>query len=496
MPYAIGVDVGTTNTKVVLCELPSCEPVLTERFPSPMHRFGDKADYEVHELVSKVLEGLSACAVRLGARASEVELVSVASVGESGVLVYPDDSFSPRSIAWYDKRGGSFSRSALASGYARDLYRITGVPTHSASSLFKLLWMRDAGATLEGATWLTMADFIAWVLCGEKGQDRTLASRTSAYDVRQDCVSKEILDHYGLPHGVFAKLVDSGSPRGCLLERVCEGTGLPDTCRVCVSGHDHMSGAFACEIRTSSELLNSTGTSEGLLRLSDDYGETPSDGCQVTRGRYVDGRTFTSYASLPTAGLSFDWALRALGMDRDSFFEKGQEEVFEGYLKERYKDSKLLFIPHLRGSGPPHRSVDARANLYGLRDETPTDEVLFAVFSGVCFEFASLFDSVVGPSGAKGLECVKVIGPAVRNPLWMQLKADLIGVPFVSCEVEDAVARGSVLVSATKCGLAAKLEYSTHRFLPSAERSARLLERYEREYLPLVHLIEDFESAS
>lgn len=494
MPFAIGIDVGTTNTKAVLCELPTCDSLLVEKIASPKITTNSNTDYDVRSLCDGVYNLLKKCVLKLGAKSSDIQFVSIASVGESGVLIYPDGSFSSRSIYWYDNRGEVYARNAIESGFSETLYHITGVPTHSNSALFKILWMRDHGSDLKNATWLTMADFIAWTLCGCAGQDRTLASRTAAYDVENDCMSSEVLNHYRIPSTLFADIVDSGSPRGLVTREVQEKTGLPPTCNVCVSGHDHMSGAVACNLLQSGGALNSTGTSEGLLLLKDDADLSDSSmKRQITNGRFVDRDKFTSYASVPSAGLSFEWSLRTLGKDQDQFFNKGQEKIFREYLDGNFEKTKIVFVPHLRGSGPPDRDSDSRAFVYGMSDMASDDELLYATHLGVCLEFACLCNCMTNGKGLNKDIAVKVIGPAAKNPLWMQLKADVLNTKFLACDVTEAVARGSVIVSASKFGYEVTPRVPIREFAPDAGRHQMLQKFLERWYVPLSEAVRAFE---
>lgn len=494
MPFAIGIDVGTTNMKAVLFGLPSCNPIHIERMPSPRVAAGDNTDYDIQALVRGIMDMLSSCVLAAGERAGEIALISVASVGESGVLVHSDDTYSDKSIFWYDNRGETYAQEAISSGYSRTLYRITGIPTHSNSALFKILWMREHGANLRGSTWLTMADFVAWLLSGQLAQDRTLASRTSAYDVANDHISEEILDHYGLSQRLFAPLEESGTSRGQILSEVSRKTGLPKGCMVCVSGHDHMSGAIACDLQAGTEALNSTGTSEGLLLLNAQPSLTGSSmRRQITNGRYVDASLFTSYASVPSAGLSFEWSLKTLGYEPDDYYRESLPKLYESYLEGKFDDAQVLFVPHLRGSGPPCRDAESRAVFYGMRDVTGRDELVFATHSGTTMEFARLCECMTDGKRLGRDVRVKVIGPAARNPLWMQLKADLLGVSFVACDVVEAVARGAVIVAARKNEMDVDPRFSMTAYQPSPNRHDILDAAFRGSYIPLCDLIARFE---
>jgi sugar (pentulose or hexulose) kinase len=54
-------------------------------------------------------------------------------------------------------------------------------------------------------------------------------------------------------------------------------------------------------------------------------------------------------------------------------------------------------------------------------------------------------------------EQIKVIGPAVRNDLWMQLKADLLGVPLSASRADEVVSRGAQALAS-----GASLDWAAH----------------------------------
>ncbi|MCP5645334.1 FGGY-family carbohydrate kinase, partial [Klebsiella pneumoniae] len=84
-----------------------------------------------------------------------------------------------------------------------------------------------------------------------------------------------------------------------------------------------------------------------------------------------------------------------------------------------------VFIPHLRGSGPPDRNTWSRALIYGLDDKSRPEDILRFVFQGLCFELRNLLDLYETLTG-KDYPVVNVIGAACKNPYWLQLKANIL----------------------------------------------------------------------
>jgi sugar (pentulose or hexulose) kinase len=108
-------------------------------------------------------------------------------------------------------------------------------------------------------------------------------------------------------------------------------------------------------------------------------------------------------------------------------------------------------------------------------------------------EFARLCECMTDGKGLGKDVRVKVIGPAARNPLWMQLKADLLGVTFGACDVVEAVARGAVIVAARKNGMDVDSQFSMTEYQPNFDHHGILDAEFRSSYIPLCDLITKFE---
>lgn len=489
MEYAIGIDIGTTNCKVALCRLPTCKVIHLEKFVSPKIQDDSFVDFDIHSLKHQLARALTACAD--AADTIPIRFISIASVGESGALVYEDGSHDGSSIAWFDKRGHEYADELYRSGDAERLYMQTGIPAHSNYGLFKLLWMRDHGSHVQNATWLPLGDFVAWWLCGERAQDESLASRTFALDIVNGTAARSVLDHYGLDASLFPNLTESGVERGTIRAEIAQRTGLPSTCKVCVAGHDHMAGSIACGINPTCEMLNSTGTSEGILTLNNSPILTrESFSSRLSNGRYVTGGLFSYYASLPTAGFALEWIAKLMSIDEKTFFDVMPQEMHRRYLTREFDGRELIYVPHLRGSGPPKRDINAKGLLYGFSDGTTRDDLFFSATLGLALELNVLCQHMLGDEKRK---VMKVIGPAITSPLWMQLKADVLDVEVHACNVRESVVRGAVMLAAQKAGWEIQPEFESTVYACDGERHAYLNELYRTRYQPISDAVASLE---
>jgi sugar (pentulose or hexulose) kinase len=374
-----------------------------------------------------------------------VKRVAITGVGESGGLVRPDLSLASPMILWHDHRGADYL-ARLSQGDRSQLYRITGLPANANYGLSKIAWAADHATNAASAQWLNISEYLAAVMTRQRWSEYSLASRTMALDLNLRKWSPEICALVGLDVGVFPELrsATEGAP---VTPDFARTIGLPDDVRVHVVGHDHMVGAIGAGLNHG-ELLNSTGTTEGLLFLQDAPSlDKDAEQSKLANGFACTGTDYTLFASIPTGGSAFATLQTMLGLDA------AQLSACISYLHERYIAGKVdlsaipLVLPQFRGSPPPTKRAAARGVISGLRTDTSTEEIVFGCFVGMALQFQDVLN--LFPAAP---ERIKVIGPASANPLWLQLKADLLGTSLSVSQLSEVVSRGAqALASDASC---------------------------------------------
>jgi rhamnulokinase len=232
MTRVAAVDIGAGSGRVVLADLSTGVPTLTEvsRFANgPIHA-GGRWTWDVGSLHRATVDGLEQ-AQSMGAESLGIDTwaIDYGVIDEAGGLVGPV-------IAYRDDRhalGVDRTREALS--WERH-YGVTGIqhlPFNTAYQLALDDRLRD------GTSLLLVPDLLAFLLTGVRASDVTNASTTALVDPRTREWSPEILDALGLPKASFIRLDEPGIVRGpCLDARL---GGLP---LIGVATHDTAS-AFA-----------------------------------------------------------------------------------------------------------------------------------------------------------------------------------------------------------------------------------------------------------
>jgi sugar (pentulose or hexulose) kinase len=450
--YFIGIDIGTTNCKICLFKAPDFTLVSKYSFITPKINSGETSDFDIEKLWNGIEKGLEKAAKSVE-NPSEIKHISVASVGEAGVLTDSAGNVKGPVMTWYDTRTAKISKDIIKRTGRKKIYEITGLPAHSNYSLNKILWIKTHIGEFSGDyKWLCMAEYMTYKLTGIKKSEFSLASRTMALDIKKKKWSEDILKAEFPEQDIFPEMGESGVAAGVITEETAKKTGLAKTTTVSTAGHDHMCGSTAAGIHDDRDILNSTGTTEGLLFLKnrpelgeDFYNANFSNGIHVLKDLY------TVYSSLPSAGYAIEWFKNEYNITDDEFIRM-TEKLYEKITDKNYKPkSEGIFIPHLRGSGPPKRSTKSKALIYGITDQTTKEELLLIIFQGLCFELKNLLNTIEELTFHK-FEEIKVIGAACKSRLWLKLKADILNKNILAYEIDEAVSKGAAMLGAYKNG--------------------------------------------
>lgn len=435
------IDVGTTNTKVTLWY--KAVPEL-KKFPTPKIVLDSYTNFNLQNLWQKILDAIKAFN---SFKLHEVNQISIAGVGESGILIDKDQHEVGQCIAWFDERSKVIADQMTADDKRR-IYEITGLPLNAHYSACKIAWLLKYDDSISEPdneyVWLCIPDYLVFKFTGKFATENTIASRTLCLDVRKREWSNEVKDIFNIKSVNFPQIHRAGSCFGIVNGKLA-GL-LADNCSVTIAGHDHMCGASGVQLGES-ELLDSTGTTEAIMTLEAKPDVSiEAQNMAVANGIYIDGEHYTRFTAMPSAGLTIEWFKNALGLSGSELTEL-LKRAEKGYNDHSIFKANVLVIPHFNGSGAPHKLPDSKGLIYGLTWQTSTTDLIFGLFLGLTFEFYLAYETLFKK---RSYSLVKVIGPAVLDPLWLQIKADLLGLEIEGIESQQAVSEGAYSISTRK----------------------------------------------
>jgi xylulokinase len=441
---ALGIDIGSTNTKAAMVEVNGTEVTEVAVLTRPTPARGDELLACVAGLIGDVV----------GTAARPPEAVGIAAMAETGV-VWGDPGPAGPLLRW-DAHDPALARAAgvlVAQLGAPALYAATGAPVPAKTPLARWYALRAAGH--DGALrWAGVAELVGWALTGELATDHTLAQRTMAYRLPEPGgepaagFDAELLAEVGMKQHDLPRVVAPGRAIGAVRTDAARAFGLPAGLPVFIAGHDHAVGAWAVGVRSPGDAGDSVGTAEALLRVAEagvDREAARRDGLSL--GRDVTGRFETVLAGNPSAG-----ALLAQLVPRpgDGIWPDPAGPVVPVWP---------VLLPYPRGRQSPCPAPRARLGTVGpdgSEDPLPDApaELLRCALQGLALQLRWMDAAVSRAAGDRGVRLTVFGGPGARNPAALAFKRALLPGALAMASVGEPVASGAALFAAVRADLA------------------------------------------
>jgi xylulokinase len=370
---------------------------------------------------------------------------------------------------------------------AEHLFERTGMPVHTVNTLPKLLWLRQYEPELwaRAERFLLYEDFLINKMTGRAVISRCLASRTQLYDIPDDRWSPEILQALELDPGRLATVEPSGVVVGPMRTALAESLGLDKSPLIVTGGHDQACGALGVGLVRPGLAMDSTGTAEvvEVALGAPVLNKTLYQGDISVYAHTAPG-LYLAMTLNHSGGLVLRWFRDTFGSEEMREAQASGRDAYELLLQGASPEpTSLLLLPDFAGSGTPTFDTASRGAVLGLTFGTTKTDVVKAILEGLTFELRLNLDLL--KDGGVRIDELRAIGGGARSELWLQLKADVTGVPVVAPRITEAASWGAALLAgvggghfASAAEAAEKLVHLERRFEPHPERTARYEERY------------------
>jgi xylulokinase len=345
------------------------------------------------------------------------------------------------------------------------------VPDHMDPTNRILWWAEQEPRTMSRARWfLGWHELVSLRLTGRPVVDPALASGFLIFDLASKAWSPERIGALGIDPRVLPEVVPWATPLGPVRPRTAAEMGLPRRCVLVAGSWDGSCAAVGAGVVEEGGALLAAGTWESVVApLSRPRPrEVASARLALTHQPSTPG--WGLWARSPNGTSVLDWALGVSGI---------RLARLEAALASAGPDpSPALMIPHLSGApGPWPASPGAAGAVFGLTLATTGTDLVRAALEGIAIDLALAFDAL--RAGGSQPQTCTVAGGGARSPWWMQLKADLLGMPVEICEQAEPGTLGAALLAGVGSGVYGSLsEAAAHtrierRFEPDERRAAR-----------------------
>jgi xylulokinase len=500
MAYLLGIDIGTSGTKTLICDEKGkvlATAMAEHAIYSPRPGWSEQKPEDWWDATCK--------ATRAVLKKAKVKPAEIKSIGLSGQMhgsVFLGDG--PKALRpallWNDQRtAAECAEIESKAGGRAALIELVANPALTGFQAPKILWVRKH----EPKVWektkhiLLPKDYIRYRMTGEYATEVSDASGTLLLDVANRTYSQTLLDLLGIDRALLPAVHESHVVTGKVTASAAEALGVAEGTPVVGGGGDQAAGAVGNGIVTAGIVSATLGTSGVVFAHSDQPNRDPL-GRVHTMCHAVAGK-WCVFGCMLAAGGSFQWFRNQLAADEVAQARKKKIDPYELLISEAQRapvgSEGLFFLPYLTGERCPHPDPCARGGWIGLTTRSTRDTMIRSLLEGVTFGMRDALE-IMREMGIP-IEEVRASGGGARSDFWRHLQADIYKQPIVLTNAAEGPAYGVALLAGVGTGVWSSAEEAcracikqTTKISPNRKSSATY-DRYYATYRKLYFDLKD-----
>ncbi|MCC7491117.1 MAG: hypothetical protein IT204_02155 [Fimbriimonadaceae bacterium] len=496
--YVIGLDVGTQSLRAMVCDLAGT-PLgsAAKAYPTHIDRVS-WAEQDPADWWAAAVECTRRAVAEAGVDAANIVGLGVDSTSCTVLPVRRDGTPLRRALLWMDVRAVAQAQRITQTGHPVLKY-VSGVES-AEWMLPKALWIKEnqpdlyaaADLVIECQDWLNHRLTGRWVASLNQATCKwNYASPAGGYpvDLLQQLGAPELVDKWP------TEVLPLGAPIGTLTPAAAAELGLHPQVVVAQGGIDAYTAMLGLGITAPGQMALVMGTSTCHMALCD-------RGLFETHvwGPYPDALlpgTWILEGGQTTTGAIVTWFRDQFGLAAEQAAQRRGSSVWE-VLDEQAAAvpagcEGLVLLDYFQGNRTPLRDPQARGALVGLSLKHTAGHLFRAIYEGTAYGTRHILADLA-QGGFRG-SGIFACGGGTRSDLWLQIHADVCGLPLYLTTVPDATGLGTAICAAAGAGCfttvtaaAGEMVHVARRVDPDpAQRAVYdfLFERYVELYPPL-----------
>jgi xylulokinase len=452
MEYLMGVDIGTSSTRVLLIDYNGHIVAIGQKeysFDIPFEGWAEQNPEDWWEAVKYCTHDIL--------KKTSIKKEEIKGIGFSGQMhgLVPLDENKKvvrKAILWCDQRSKKEVIEIVKKIGKEKLGEITHSPTATGFLLPSLLWMKNNENNLFSSIKHVFLpkDYIRFKMTDLIASDITDAASTTAFDCNTNTWSKEIIEGLNIPTSIFPKIGIPETVAGTLTEKAADQLGLLKGTKIAYGGADQVMQAIGNGVINPGTALVTIGSGGQILMPLNApiFDEKLRSHCFS----FVENRCYYMGAVL-ASGLSLKWMKE--NIDPNESFKDIDKEV----RKIPAGSEGLVFLPYIIGERTPLMDPEARGVLFGLTSKHTKYHILRAVMEGVVFSLRSCKDILEKDLNQK-VDYFVASGGGSQSKVWLQIQADILNNNIYISNMKEQSGVGAAIVAGISIGVYKNYEHA------------------------------------
>lgn len=456
--YLIGVDLGTSATKAALyledgsliAESITDVPIY---YPEPA-----VVEQENDDFYSSAAHTVKVCITESGIDPKDVAAIAFDSQ-MAGVGAIDEDYESVSKFdSWLNMRCEPQIK-YLEENFGEMITKLTGCPPTCDHGPKILWWKSERPEDYERAAKFVMpGGYVAGKMAGLKADqafiDYTYIHFSALSNALDGTWSKDICEAVGINIDKLPTIVEPWHVIGEVSEKSAKDFGLAPGTIIAAGCGDTAAGALGAGIVKPGMVFDTAGTASVLAGCTDQFAPDINNRALLTMRSVIPG-LWHPLAYIAGGGQALTWF-------RDKFFNAHHGETQED--QDLYKEleqlakkaplgaSDLYFSPHLTGRICPS-TPEMRGAWVGFSFSHSQEHFYRAVLESVAYEYAYYLNILKELIPNLNLTEARVIGGGAQSQIWNQIKADVLGVPFLRLARSEFGTWGAAMIAGKAAGI-------------------------------------------
>ncbi|MFA9381632.1 MAG: glycerol kinase GlpK, partial [Acetanaerobacterium sp.] len=457
--YIIALDQGTTSSRAIIFDKAQNIVNMAQKEFTQYYPQSGWVEHDPLEIYSSQYSVLVEVLAISGIDPLEIAAIGITNQRET-TIVWDKETGRPihNAIVWQCRRTADLCADLVRRGLGEYIKKSTGLVPDAYFSATKLAWLlenvpgarekAERGELLFG----TVDTWLVWKLTGGAAHvtDRTNASRTMMYNIKELRWDDTILNALGIP--------------ACMLPEVRCSSGVfgyanLQGCDVPIAGiaGDQQAALFGQTCFEAGGIKNTYGTGCFMLMNT---GETPCEsahGMLTTIAASADERVcYAVEGSVFVGGAVIQW----LRDEMRFISESSDSEYFANKVAD---NGGVYVVPAFTGLGAPHWDMYARGAILGLSRGTGRNHIIRAALESIAYQTRDLVDAIAADTGIEITE-LRVDGGASANNFLMQFQADIMNKSIRRPMIRETTALGAAYLAGLAVGLWKNVDEIRHNW--------------------------------
>ncbi|MBR5065910.1 MAG: glycerol kinase GlpK [Oscillospiraceae bacterium] len=481
--YILAADQGTTSSRAILFDEHQNIVAVSQREFTQYYPKEGWVEHDAIEIYLTQLSVMQEAVAKSGVDVRDIAAIGITNQRET-VVVWDRTTGVPicNAIVWQCRRTADICEELEKKGLSDYIRQTTGLLIDAYFSGTKIKWILDnvPGAREKAENGELLCGTIdCWLLYKFTGgkvhmTDRTNASRTILYDIRNQCWDDRLLEELDIPRSMLPEVRSSSEIYGYM---ELGGVSIP----IAGIAGDQQSALYGQTCFEKGDAKNTYGTGcFTLMNIGDEIVYSKNGLVTTVAATGPDRVSYALEGSVFVAGAVVQWLRDEMGL-----VETAADTEF--YAKKVPDTAGVYIVPAFTGLGAPYWDMYARGTIVGLTRGANRNHIIRAALESIAYQTNSVLHAMEADIGYKLTE-LKVDGGASANDFLMQFQSDITGIDIIRPRTLETTALGAACLAGLAVGVwkdEAELKSSwavEKKFSPEidAEKRERLTAGFDR----------------